>query len=87
MRKELEIFLSGSSGYMSASFLGQSSRMTSSTSSSRLDPFQAFRRVNFFTCDIPSVGASGVFCFDKLFCGPRMSRDSDFGKRAGRERP
>ena len=37
--------------------------MTSSTSFSRLDPFQAFRRVNIFACDMPSVGASGILCF------------------------
>ena len=86
MGKELENFPTGLSGYVRAS-LGQSSRMTLPTFFSRLDPFQAFRRVNFFVCDIPSAGAIGVFFFDKLFYGPRMSHDLDFGKRAGRERP
>ena len=33
---------------------------------SRLDPFQAFRRVNFFVSDIPSASAIGVFCFELL---------------------
>ena len=86
MGKELEIFPTDSLGYVRPR-LGQSSRMTLPTFFSRLDPFQAFRRVNFFVCDIPSAGAIGVFFFDKLFYGPRMSRDSDFGKCAGRERP
>ena len=43
--------------------LDQSSRMTLPTFFSRLDPFQAFRRVNIFACDMPSVGASGILCF------------------------
>ena len=81
--KELKIFPTGSSGYVSASFLGQSSRMTLPTFFNCLDPFQAFRRVNFFICDISSAGAGGVFRFDKLFCSPRMSWDSGFWEAHG----
>ena len=57
--------------------------MTLPTFFSRLDPFQAFRRVNFFICDIPSVGAGGVFRFDKLFCSPWMSWDFGFWEARG----
>ena len=41
--------------------LDQLSRMTSSTSFSRLDPFLASCRVNFFTCEVPSDGVKGIF--------------------------
>ena len=84
MGKELEIFPTDSSGYVSASFLGQSSRMTLPTFSSRLDPFQAFRRVNFFVSDIPSAGAIGVFCFDKSFLRPANVAGFGFWEARGR---